>query len=252
MGFFRACSTSAFGKRRIYCANLVAVMAVTLIFASSAAMSGAATIALDLTCSLNGLSSGGSCSAGPSFGTITLEDLTGADTGKVKVTVDLGFPNTQKFRDLMLNYTGSATTITDSDPNNTVVHNNNSYSISPFGGKFDLGGTGGQGWRDGPRAGAYSTVLSGNLPLSTSDFTAFDSLGKLYAAIHIQNIGSATQGNCDGSGSPAVCAPGVNGPGSLKIGAPSIKIVPVSVPEPSTFGLIWLLAAFLSFAKRTR
>jgi len=78
--------------------------------------------------------------------------------------------------------------------------------------------------------------LSGNAPLSTADFAVLDSLGNLYAALHIQNIGSAKGGNCDGTGNPA-CVPGMNGPGSLKIGAPEI-----TVPEPSTIILLGFAA----------
>jgi hypothetical protein len=246
IGSFRAS-----GPRNSVGAYSLAVLTVVVLSAAFLAPTKAATIALDLTCPLNGLNSS-SCSGGPSFGTITLEDLTGVDAGKVKVTVDLGFTGTQKFADLMLNYAGSATSITDNDSGNTVVLNSNAYSISPYDGDFDLGGTGGQGWHNGPTSGSYSTVLSGNSPLSTSDFIVLDTGNKLYAAMHIQNIGSASGGSCDGSGSPAPCAPGVNGPGSLKIGAPNIRIIPFNVPEPSSFCLIGLAATLYVSRLRKR
>ena len=188
--------------------------------------------------------------AGPSFGNVTLEDLTGVDAGKVEVTVDLGFAGTQNFRNLMLNYSGPATTITDNDPGEAVVLTNNNYLINPYNGRFDLGEAGGMGW-DAMTAGPYSTVLSGNAPLSTSDFLVLDSLGKLYAAIHIQSIGSATGGNCDGTGNPA-CVPGRAGPGSLKIGASDIRIIKEVVPEPSAVCLIGLAVAFLCLGLRKR
>jgi hypothetical protein len=216
--------------------DLLLVMLLTT-FAASPNIGTAAIIELDLTCSLNGLNSSGGCSAGPSFGTITLEDLAGVDAGKVQVTVDLGFPSSQKFRDLMLNFAGAATSITDSDSGNTVVLDSNDYSINPYDGLFDVGATGGQGW-NATTSGAYTTVLSGNVPLSTSDFLALDSLGNLYAALHIQAIGSATGGSCDGAGDPAMCVPGMPGPGSLKIGAPDFRIVPLVVPEPGTSCLV--------------
>jgi hypothetical protein len=230
--------TGALGRLRIL-TTLSSALAAVAVFSTSAL--NAATISLGLTCSLNGLQSSGACSSGPSFGLIKLEDLTGLDAGKVKVTVDLGFAGTQNFRSLMLNYSGPATIFTDTDSSQNVVLINNGYSISPYNGKFDLGSSGGMGW-DAATVGPYSTVLSGNSPLSTSDFLVLDSLSKLYAAIHIQSIGSASGGNCDGTSNPA-CVPGMSGPGSLKIGAPSFIVVPFNVPEPSTSRMIGLLAA---------
>lgn len=225
----------------------LAILVVGLFSAAVVSRINAATISLDLTCPLNGLNSS-SCGAGPSFGTITLEDLSGVDSGKVEVTVDLGFALTQNFRSLMLNYSGPATTFTDTDPGQNVVLINNGYSINPYDGLFDLGSSGGMGW-DALTAGPYSTVLSGNFPLSTNDFLVLDSLGKLFAAIHIQSIGSASGGNCDGTSSPA-CVPGMPGPGSLKIGAPAFRISQLNVPEPSTFCLIGLTA--IPFGLRAR
>ena len=207
----------------------------------------AATIELDLTCSLNVLSSSGACSPGPSFGTVSLEDLTGVDAGKVEVTVDLGFPSTQKFRDLILNYAGAATSISSSDGSNPVLLSNNAYSITPYNGLFDLGGTGSQGV-NATTSGPYSAVLSGNAPLSAADFIELDSLGNLYAAVHSQNIGSATGGNCDGAGNPAACVPGMPGTGSLKIGAPDVRIV----PEPATFVLLAWAGTMMAFNRRRR
>jgi hypothetical protein len=232
---------------RLFCARRgLAAFGVALLAFRTAIVSNAAVISLDLTCSLNVLSSSGSCSPGPSFGTVTLEDLSGVDSGKVEVTVDLGFPSSQKFRDLILNYAGAATTITDNDSGNAVVLNSNSFSINPYNGDFDVGGTGGQGWH-ATTTGPYSTVLSGNASLSTADFITLDSLGNLYAAIHIQDIGSATGGSCDGTGNPA-CVPGMNGPGSLKIGAPDFTIV----PEPSALCLSAIAVTFLCTRKRKR
>jgi hypothetical protein len=223
----------------------VAFVVVILSFVTASAVT-AGTISFELTCSLNVLSSSGSCSPGPSFGTVTLEDLSGVDAGKVEVTVDLGFPSSQKFKDLILNYTGAATTISDSDSGNTVVLNSNNYSISPYDGDFDVGGTGGQGWH-AMTSGPYSTILSGNAPLSAADFTTLDSLGNLYAALHIQDIGSSNGGNCSGTGSPA-CVPGMNGPGSLKIGAPHFT----AIPEPSAVCICAGVLALLCVWNRKR
>ena len=71
----------------------------------------AAPITLNLDCVLNF----NPCQPSATFGTITLDQVGSG----ISVTVDLAGTE-QKFRDLVLNYGGSATTITDNDPNNTV------------------------------------------------------------------------------------------------------------------------------------
>src|SRR6187402_1862884 len=71
----------------------------------------AAPITLNLDCVLNF----NPCQPSATYGTITLDQVGDG----VSVTVDLAGTE-QKFRDLMLTYQGSATTITDNDPNNTV------------------------------------------------------------------------------------------------------------------------------------
>jgi hypothetical protein len=225
---------------------LFAVAAAFLATAGNAIPSQAATVSLDLTCPL--LQSSGSCGGGPSFGTVTLEDLSGVDAGKVQVTIDLGMTGTQKFRDLMLNYAGAATSITDSDAANAVVLSGNSFSISPYSGLFDVGDNStSQNW-NATTAGPYITVLSGNAALSTSDFLALDTGGNLYAALHIQDIGNANGGSCNGTSDPP-CAPGVSGPGSLKIGAPTY-LVGTHTPEPTTFVLFAAAAALLGSMRR--
>jgi hypothetical protein len=207
----------------------------------------AAVVSLDLTCVLNGLGGPGSCAAGPSFGTVELEDLAGADVGKVKVTVDLGMAGDQKFRDLMLNFAGTATTITDSDAGNTVSLSSNAFSITPYSGDFDIGGSGGQGW-SATTTGPYSTVLAGNVAISTTDFLTLDTGGNLYAALHIQAIGNANGGTCDGESTPP-CAPGVNGDGSLKIGAP-VVLPGGDIPEPTSLCLFGAATAALAMVRR--
>ncbi len=227
--------------------SAVILSLITSIFITTSAF--AVSLSYDFTCSLNTLGGGG-CSAGPSFGTITFEDLTGPDAGKVKITVDLGFDDdgeTQKFRDLMLNYAGAATSITDDDAGNTVFLSANSGSISPYGGLFDVDGTGGQGWSDGPRTGPYMTVLSGNIALSAIDFATTDSLGNLVAAIHIQDIGNINGGDCDGSGDKPACAPGLNGPGSLKIGATLTEL-----PAPAPMALLGMGIGGLAARRRKK
>jgi hypothetical protein len=124
----------------------------------------------------------------------------------------------------------------------------NSFSINPYDGLFDVGADDMQGWNS-TTTGPYVVKLSGDAALSTADFTAFDSLGNLYAAVHIQDIGSATGEDCDGSGDKPACVPGMPGPGSLKIGA-FTTIPGGKIPEPSTLGLFGVAALLLGLLKR--
>jgi hypothetical protein len=225
--------------------------AVLLSLLAVCSNSRAATVSFGLSCVLDTLGAG-PCAAGPTYGTVMLEDLSGADVGKVKVTVDL-IPDdgSQKFRDLMLNFAGAASAISDNDSGNTVILNSNSFSISPYGGDFDIGGSGSQGW-NATTTGPYSTVLSGNVAISTSDFMTLDTGGNLYAALHIQSIGNSSGGSCNGTSDPA-CAPGVNGDGSLKIGAPTaVNTTGGGIPEPATVCLLGAAGVALGFARRRR
>ncbi len=115
----------------------------------------------------------------------------------------------------------------------------NGFKINPYGGRFDVGdSTTQQGWNGWD---PYSTTLTGvGTALSLDKFKVKDSISGVYAAIHIQNIGSASGGNCDGRRHQAACAPGVTGPGSLKIGASTY-----SVPVPDGGSTLALLGAAL-------
>ncbi len=193
----------------------------------------AAPIVLELDCVLNS----NPCAPSTTYGTITLDQV---GTG-ISVTVDLAGSD-QKFRDLMLSYAGSATTITENDPNNTVSLMPDGFQINPYNRMFAVGGSGGKGWTG---QDLYSTLLTGDSPLLLADFLG-DS-GGLYAALHIQNIGSATGGSCEGGGFGPACVPSVTGSGSLKIGASGdLQLTPV--PEPASMvlvgsGLLGILAA---------
>lgn len=197
--------------------------------ATLAPSSQAASITAQLTCSLNVL--GGGCDNVGPYGTVTLDDS--AADGTLKISVTLGNPG-QKFKDLVLAFDGAATSITENDPINTVVLNANAFTISPYTGAFDIGDSTTQhGWNGDS---GYMAILSGDANLLLTDFlNAKDTLGKVSVALHIQDIGSASGEDCDGSGTKDPCDPTMTGPGSLKIGGlfrPDGDIP--EVPEPST------------------
>lgn len=230
-------------------AKAAALAAVLLL----APVSQADTITAELTCILNNLNAGPCGSAGP-FGTVKLDDSVG--NGDIKITVTLGNPG-QKFRDLMLAFGGTATSITENDPNNIVILKADSFTISPYLGAFDIGDVGNpagtqHGW-DGNSG--YTTVLAGNTDLFLTDFlNALDTKGKISVALHIQNIGSASGGDCDGSGTKAPCVPGMTGPGSLKVGGVFKRDggdIP-EVPEPSTMLLMGGSLLALGYFRKRR
>lgn len=203
--------------------------------AAFAPNSQAASITAQLTCSLNILNSSGSCNNIGPFGTVKIDDTPG--NGDLLLTVDL-LNATPKFRDLMLNFAGTALTISSSDGQATLTPNG--FSINPYTGLFDVGKSGGQGWSYSG-TGPYTTTLvgGGGVDLLLADFMTLDSLGNLQVALHIQDIGSASGGDCDGSGEKDPCVPGKEGDGSLKIGGTFTRDGEVpDVPEPSTMLLM--------------
>ncbi len=190
----------------------------------------AASITFNLVCVLNALNTIPCNTSGPIFGTVTLTDNL---SGGVVVDVDLA-GTTQKFRDLMLNFSGAATSLSSSD--GLASLSANGFSISPYSGLFDVGKSSGQGWNGDD---LYSTTLTGNVAISVADFLTTDSLGNVYVAMHIQGIGDANGGDCTGDGMGGTnCVPGMPGPGSLKIGGILQPNPPEDpIPEPTT----WLL-----------
>src|SRR5262245_18666396 len=202
----------------------------------------AVPVTFDLTCVLNG-NVPANCSSNPSFGTVTLDDV----VGSVTVSVDLAGTD-QKFRDLMLNATVPVTISNDGDSGNTIFYSSDGFSINPYNGLFDIGGNGGQGWKGDD--GYVTTLLGSNL--TVANLTQTDSLGNIYVALHVQNIGSSSGGSCSGNDDGTTgCVPGMIGPGSLKLGG-IINNTP-EVPEPASMILLGGgVVALLSMRKRLR
>lgn len=193
----------------------------------------AASITFNLDCVLISTP----CAPTSSFGTVTLTDGAGANAGKVEVAVNLAGTG-QKFKDMLLNFTGPETTFTSSD-GQSLVYGANAFAINPYNGLFDLSGMGGLGWNgDDP----YSTFVgSSQGAISVADFIATDNSGGqgVYVAMHIQSIGDANGDSCQGNATGTNCVPGQTGPGSLKIGGRlTDPPPPATVPEPTSMVLL--------------
>ena len=204
----------------------------------------AGLVSFDLTCIMNGLNSQACTNAG-SFGTIQLTD-DGLSPGEVKLTVDLAGTG-QKFRDLMLNLGPGFTDVFSTDGQVTLDYN--SFTIPPYGGAFDVGGTGNKGWEG---TDGYMTILTADpaLTLGLDAFLNGDTNSKLFAALHIQSTGPGTcRGFDDGTTN---CLPGLLGDGSLKIGAPFVETDIDPVPEPGSIALVGLGIGLLIVVRRRK
>lgn len=212
--------------------------------AAFAPSSQAASITAQLDCNLNVLKDTGSCD-GTSFGTVKIDDSIGG--GMVTLTVTLG--SGLKFKDMVLAFGGSATSIWDTnDAANTVVLNEDSFTIGPNGsiGFFDIGDETTQNGWDGDSG--YSVILDGNQDLALIDFlNAFDTTTKLSVALHIQSIGP------DECNTPSTCIPGTVGGGSLFQGGTFKRDGDIpDVPEPSTILLMGGALLGLGLLKKKR
>ena len=203
-------------------------------------------VTLDLVCVLNNT---GACTAGPSFGTVTITD-TAANT--VRIDTNLFNPGL-KFMDMMFQVAGivgMVLNLTDPAENPLAL---GTYSIAPNPSTFNLGSpdnpsTAKQGWNG---TSGYIGVVQAD-GLSTASFTTNDGgTGQYYVAMHIQSIGP---GSCTGAGDGSTdCQPGALGPGSLKIGGILAAGQDEPVPEPWTFGIVGTgLMALSLLGKRTR
>jgi hypothetical protein len=206
--------------------HLSAALSALVLVGVTADRAHASPIVLQLNCILNT----SPCTPSQNYGTITLDQ---AGTG-VSVSIDLLGSN-EKFKDLYLNYTpgvGDPTSFTTS-LGDTATYSPDGFSISPYAGKFDLGGFVGSGGVTEP----FSFVLFGTNndgTLELDDFLSPDSDGAVYAALHIQNIGP---NGCSGDTNP-VCTPGSNGEGSIKLGAFPEDPPTLPTPEPATLTLL--------------
>ena len=194
----------------------------------------------NLTCVLN--APAGPCQDGPSFGTVTLTD---SGVNQVSLFIDLGNPGI-KFRDLMFNFAGTGFTDITSSKGEALSLSANSFSINPYPGDFDLGGDGSQGWVSGTPT-PYSTTLTGVGNILTADmFNVLDTEGKVYVAVHLQNL------SCSDS---TTCTPGQTGSGSLKVGGVfddgTVRETAVT-PEPATFGLVGAALLGLGLLRRRK
>jgi len=168
----------------------------------------------ELNCVLAG-SSAVSCDPMFHYGRVTLDDSVVA--GQISLTVDMqGIAG--KFRDLMLNFDGPGiTSVSSGDGQASLLPGG--YSLSPYNdGKFDIGGTGHQGWHSG--TALYTTLLGGNGALTLDMFNVRDSLGNLNVALHLQNLTPTG--------------------GSLKVGGiwEGCAVPSQEAPEPATTALL--------------
>ena len=172
----------------------------------------AASISFNLDCVLNTTPC---VPVALSFGTVTLTDGTGANTGKVLVAVNLAGTG-QKFRDLLLNFGGPETSFTSSD-GQSLTFGSNAFALNPYNGTFDLGST-------GTRVGTATTAIDvRRQPGELIQRRRLHVQGQSGEHGALRRVAHPEHRQCEwrqlhGSSTGTNCAPGVTGDGSLKIG----------------------------------
>lgn len=224
--------------------KLLALWVLCLLCAGATPASASAII-FDLNCYIT--STG--CTAGTSFGTLTLVDVTYLGEDAVRLDIDLDGSGVHNIQKVTLNYDAAAagtavpnSTLSDGE---SLSYNPDGVSADGYQGDFDIEipATGNLGFEP------YSAIIYGasSADLFSSYFNlqvpaSADIVTRLYAAVHIGTT------NCSNDNTTG-CDPGTAGTKSLWVGATGFTIPPDDppppVPEPS---VALLLAAGLGLA----
>lgn len=186
----------------------------------------ALAISFDLNCILTS----NSCTPiGQSLGTVQIDDISGG----VAVTVTTTFGG--KYQDLYLNLDVIPVTL-----ESPAIYSSDFFTLAPYSGTFDVGinTSPSKGFRGD--TGEIFQVLG--VGFNAANFFAFDSLGNVNLAIHLQEI------DCTAAGCAA-------GSGSIKIGGFYIQPPPnddPGIPEPSTIALVAAGLGSLYWLRRRR